>query len=138
MRSPPRGTCREAVREPPCAVTSALLCGNSGTGKVRTYAGRSAAKAPQRAATAEVKYDRAVLADMVRREKNNDLSAHPDDTTGRNGRPIRRAEVRARLTRIVDLARVRERLRPFPGLVRRAGARRLSRCRRRRSQWRST
>ena len=52
----------------------------------RKNAGRRAAKATRRAASAEVKYDRAVLAAMVRREKAHDLSAHPDDhTTGMNG-----------------------------------------------------
>ena len=44
----------------------------------RKDARRRAAAATQRANTAEVKYDRAVLADMVRREKDDDLAAHPD------------------------------------------------------------
>jgi chromosome segregation ATPase len=43
----------------------------------RREARRAAAKADQRAATAEARYDRAVLADLVRREKDHDLSAHP-------------------------------------------------------------
>lgn len=42
----------------------------------RKRAGRKAAEAGQRAASAEAKYDRAVLADMLRREKDRDLSAH--------------------------------------------------------------
>ncbi len=49
----------------------------------RKRARRDAAKAQQRAATAETKYDRAVLADMLRREKDRDLSAHPSSRTGR-------------------------------------------------------
>lgn len=48
----------------------------------RKDARRNAAKAAQRAATAEAKYDRAVLADMVRREKVTDLSTHSDGTAG--------------------------------------------------------
>ncbi len=41
-------------------------------------ADKRAAKAQQRADAAERKYDRAVLAAMVGREKKNDLSAHKD------------------------------------------------------------
>ena len=48
----------------------------------RKDARRNAAKAAQRAATADAKYDRAVLADMVRREKVIDLSTHSDGTAG--------------------------------------------------------
>jgi hypothetical protein len=50
-----------------------------GSGKLHTArrdARRVAARAQQRAATAEAKYDRAVLAEMVRREKDDDLSRH--------------------------------------------------------------
>jgi hypothetical protein len=51
-------------------------------GAARKDARRNAAKAAERAATAEAEYDHAVLADMVRREKVNDLSAHSDGTAG--------------------------------------------------------
>jgi hypothetical protein len=42
----------------------------------RKDARKAAAKANQRAAKAEARYDDAVLAGMLRREKNSDLSAH--------------------------------------------------------------
>ena len=42
----------------------------------RKDAQRAAAQAQQRAAAAEAKYDRAVLAEIVRREKDHDLSLH--------------------------------------------------------------
>ena len=42
----------------------------------RKDARRAAAQAQQRAAAAEAKYDRAVLAEIVRREKDHDLSLH--------------------------------------------------------------
>lgn len=42
----------------------------------REDVGKRAAEAQQRVTAAEAKYDRAVLADMVRREKDNDLAAH--------------------------------------------------------------
>ncbi|MET0189093.1 MAG: hypothetical protein ABW212_08860 [Pseudonocardia sediminis] len=45
--------------------------------KARDRAREVRAEAQQRAVTAEAKYERAVLADLVRREKDNDLSAHP-------------------------------------------------------------
>lgn len=48
----------------------------------RKKAGKVAAKAEQRATAAEAKYDRAVLADMLRREKDNDLSAHTPSSSG--------------------------------------------------------
>jgi hypothetical protein len=44
----------------------------------RKDARRRAEAATQRANTAEVKYDRAVLADMVRQGKDDDLAAHPE------------------------------------------------------------
>jgi hypothetical protein len=44
----------------------------------RKDARRRAAAATRRANTAEVKYDRAVLADMERQGKDDDLAAHPD------------------------------------------------------------
>jgi hypothetical protein len=44
----------------------------------RRAARSAAAKARRSAVAAEAKYDRAVLADMVRREKDHDLSAHDD------------------------------------------------------------
>lgn len=44
----------------------------------RKEARRRAAAATQRANTAEVKYNRAVLADMVRQRKDDDLAAHPE------------------------------------------------------------
>jgi chromosome segregation ATPase len=43
----------------------------------RTQAGRDSAKARQRAAAVEQKYDRALLADMIKREKRRDLAEHP-------------------------------------------------------------
>ena len=43
----------------------------------RERARAAVAKAHQRAAEAEAKYDRAVLAEMLRKEKDNDLAAHP-------------------------------------------------------------
>lgn len=49
----------------------------------RKDARRLATRAQQRAATAETKYDRAVLADMVRREKDDDLSRHQPGVGGR-------------------------------------------------------
>lgn len=49
----------------------------------RKDAGRAAVSAAQRAVIAERKYDRAVLADMVRREKDTDLRAHPDHSEHR-------------------------------------------------------
>lgn len=58
------------------------------SGKVRTSrkgALQAAVKARQRAATAETKYDRAVLADMLRREKEQDLSAHSPTATDHSG-----------------------------------------------------
>jgi len=42
----------------------------------REDVGKRAAEAQQRVTAAETKYDRAVLAEMVRREKDNDLDAH--------------------------------------------------------------
>jgi chromosome segregation ATPase len=48
----------------------------------RKDARRNAAKAARRAANADAKYDRAVLADMVRREKVTDLSTHSDAAAG--------------------------------------------------------
>jgi hypothetical protein len=42
----------------------------------RKDARRAAARAQQRAVAAEAKYDRAVLAEIVRREKDHDLSVH--------------------------------------------------------------
>jgi hypothetical protein len=42
----------------------------------REDAGKRATEAQQRVTAAEARYDRAVLADMVRREKENDLAAH--------------------------------------------------------------
>lgn len=44
----------------------------------RDRARRTRAKTQQAAAAAEAKYDQAVLADMLRREKEHDLSAHPE------------------------------------------------------------
>ena len=44
----------------------------------REAARERAAEAQQRAAVAESKYDDAVLADLLRREKDNDLAAHAD------------------------------------------------------------
>jgi hypothetical protein len=44
----------------------------------RKDARRRAEAATQRANTAEVKFDRAVLADMVRQGKDDDLAAHPE------------------------------------------------------------
>jgi hypothetical protein len=52
----------------------------------RKGARRVAAKAQQRTDTAEAKYDRAVLADMLRREKDNDLSEHTDENNGKAGK----------------------------------------------------
>lgn len=55
----------------------------------RKDAGQVADHAQHKAETAEAKYDRAVLADLVRREKDHDLSAHShdgvDDTAGGGG-----------------------------------------------------
>ncbi|HEY2203022.1 MAG TPA: hypothetical protein VGH99_00910 [Pseudonocardia sp.] len=59
----------------------------------RDKARENDAKARQRASSAEQKYDRAVLEDMVRREKERDLASHtragkPDKRSGRsNGTP---------------------------------------------------
>jgi len=53
-------------------------------GKLRTArknARRAETKAHQRASTAEAKYDRALLADLVRREKDRDLSKHTSTKT---------------------------------------------------------
>jgi len=47
----------------------------------RKDARRAAAQARQRAAAAEAKYDRAVLAEIVRREKDHDLSLHSPATS---------------------------------------------------------
>jgi hypothetical protein len=44
----------------------------------RKNARRADAKARQRASTAEAKYDRALLADLVRREKDRDMSQHTE------------------------------------------------------------
>lgn len=52
----------------------------------RKDARRVAAKAQQRAGTAEVRYDRAVLADMLRREKDHDLAAHTGANIATAGR----------------------------------------------------
>src|SRR5690349_1731461 len=51
----------------------------------RKEAGERAATAQQRVSAAEAKYDRAVLADMVRREKENDLLAHASTEIGALG-----------------------------------------------------
>ncbi|MDT7685867.1 MAG: hypothetical protein QOG57_6177, partial [Pseudonocardiales bacterium] len=48
----------------------------------RKAARRADAKARQRAAAAEARYDRAVLAGMVRREKERDLSKHDRPAAG--------------------------------------------------------
>ncbi len=71
----------------------------------RKTARRDAATSRQRADTAEAKYDKAVLADMVRREKDHDLSAHSDDAhntagaaDGSGGTATASANGRARTT----------------------------------------
>jgi chromosome segregation ATPase len=58
----------------------------------RKDAGRAAAGAHDRARRAEAKYDTAMLADLLRREKDNDLSAHgeaaePQATPSQAGAP---------------------------------------------------
>jgi len=47
----------------------------------RKDARRRAVAATRRANTTEVKYDRAVLAEMVRQGKDDDLAAHPEQNT---------------------------------------------------------
>ena len=47
----------------------------------RKGARRAAAKAAHRADPAEAKYDRAVLADMLRRQKAADMLLHTDENT---------------------------------------------------------
>jgi hypothetical protein len=56
----------------------------------REDVGKRAAEAQQRVTAAEARYDRAVLADMVRREKENDLAAHAGtgDTLGSHTRVL--------------------------------------------------
>ena len=63
----------------------------------RKDARRGAAKAAQRATVAEAKYDRAVLADMVLREKIIDLSAHSDRAAGgTNGADLQQSSTTTR------------------------------------------
>jgi hypothetical protein len=58
---------------------------NSRLASSRKDARRAAARAQQRAAGAEARYDRAVLADMLRREKDRDLSVHGAQPTAPAG-----------------------------------------------------
>ena len=53
----------------------------------RRRATAAAAEAQQRARTAEEKFDRAVLADLVRRERDRDLAAHPGSGTDDEAAP---------------------------------------------------
>lgn len=68
-----------SARDRVAALKKALKASQKQLAKLRTAradAGKADAKARQRVGTAEAKYDRAVLADVVQREKQRDLASH--------------------------------------------------------------
>jgi hypothetical protein len=83
----------QAAQDRVALLKKAIKASVKEAGKLRAAredVGKRAAEAQQRVTAAEARYDRAVLADMVRREKENDLAAHAGtgDTLGAHTRVL--------------------------------------------------